>query len=121
MESADMGERGGAHRGERSLCRHRGCIRDGLNSMSNATETRTEYTPQTGDPECSHIVKTDGEESAAAKVLQARIDGTPLEALCGHRWIPSRDPKQLPLCTKCKDIYDTYRMFNDGLNETPND
>ena len=89
--------------------------------MSNATETVTEYTPQTGDPECSHIVKTDGDESAAAKVLEARINGTPLEALCGHRWVPSRDPKQLPLCTKCKDIYDTYRMFNDGLNETPND
>jgi hypothetical protein len=76
---------------------------------------------QTGDPECSHIVKTNGDESAAAKVLQARIEGTPLEALCGHRWIPSRDPKQLPLCAKCKDIYDTYRAFNDGLHETPGD
>jgi len=78
-------------------------------------------TPQTGDPECAHIVKTNGDESAAAKVLQARIEGTPLEALCGHRWIPSRDPKQLPLCAKCKDIYDTYRAFNDGLNETPSE
>ena len=37
---------------------------------SGAVETRREQTPQTGDPECSHIVKTDGEESAAAKVLQ---------------------------------------------------
>jgi hypothetical protein len=27
----------------------------------------------------------------------------------------------LPLCGKCKDIYDTYRVFNDGLNETPGD
>jgi len=25
----------------------------------------------------------------------------------------------LPLCDKCKDIYETYRMFNDGLNEKP--
>lgn len=86
-----------------------------------ATETLLDRTPQTGEPECAHIVKTDGDESAAAKVLQARIDGTPIEALCGHRWIPSRDPKQLPLCGKCKDIYDTYRVFNDGLNETPSD
>ena len=84
-----------------------------------STDTRRAITPQTGEPECAHIVKTTGDESAAAKVLQARIDGTPLEALCGHRWIPSRDPKQLPLCTKCKDIYDTYRAFNDGLHETP--
>ena len=116
-----MGQCGGAGCGEYRLrCRSRG-IRDRLNSVSNATETVTEYTPQIGDPECSHIVKTDGDEAAAAKVLEARINGTPLEALCGHRWVPSRDPKQLPLCTKCKDIYDTYRMFNDGLNETPND
>jgi len=85
------------------------------------TDTRREHVPQTGEPECAHIVKTTGDESAAAKVLQARIEGTPLEALCGHRWIPSRDPKQLPLCAKCKDIYDTYRAFNDGLHETPSD
>ena len=85
------------------------------------TRPDTERIPQTGDPECAHIVKTNGDESAAAKVLQARIEGTPLEALCGHRWVPSRDPKQLPLCAKCKDIYDTYRAFNEGLNETPSD
>jgi hypothetical protein len=88
---------------------------------ADAVETRREHVPQTGEPECAHIVKTDGDESAAAKVLQARIEGTPLEALCGHRWVPSRDPKQLPLCAKCKDIYDTYRAFNDGLNESPSE
>jgi len=88
---------------------------------ADAVETRRELVPQTGEPECAHIVKTDGDESAAAKVLQARIEGTPLEALCGHRWVPSRDPKQLPLCAKCKDIYDTYRAFNDGLNESPSE
>ena len=88
---------------------------------AGTVETRREQTPQTGEPECSHIVKTDSDDSAAAKVLRARIEGTPLEALCGHRWIPSRDPKQLPLCAKCKDIYDTYRAFNDGLHETPSE
>jgi len=88
---------------------------------AGAVETRSEHVPQTGEPECAHIVKTDGDESAAAKVLQARIEGTPVEALCGHRWVPSRDPKQLPLCAKCKDIYDTYRAFNDGLNESPSE
>jgi hypothetical protein len=84
-----------------------------------STRPDTDRKLQTGDPECSHIVKTDGDESAAAKVLQARIEGTPLEALCGHRWIPSRDPKQLPLCAKCKDIYDTYRIGNPHLQSLP--
>ena len=56
---------------------------------------------------------------AAAKVLQARVEGTPLEALCGHVWVPSRDPKQLPVCQKCKDVYGMYQGFNDGLDDTP--
>ena len=78
-----------------------------------------DITPQTGEPVVAHIVKTEPGENAAAKVLEARINGTPLEALCGHVWVPSRDPKQVPMCQKCKDIYDTYRMFNDGLGDTP--
>lgn len=74
------------------------------------------------DPgDCAHIVKTEPGENAAAKVLEARIYGTPLEALCGHVWVPSRDPRQLPVCPKCKEVYEMYRMANDGLNETPGD
>ncbi len=74
---------------------------------------------QTGEPLSAHIVKVDKGESAAAKVLEARIYGTPLEALCGFVWIPQRDPKQLPLCQKCKEIYEMYRMIDDRLGETP--
>lgn len=81
----------------------------------------TEHELQTGEPQVAHIVKTDPGESAQAKVLEARIYGTPLEALCGHVWVPSRDPKQLPMCQKCKEVYDVYRMFNDGLGDTPKD
>jgi Protein of unknown function (DUF3039) len=77
--------------------------------------------PQTGEPVVAHIVKTEPGESAAAKVLEARIYGTPIEALCGHVWVPSRDPKQLPMCQKCKEVYDVYRMFNNGLGDTPSD
>lgn len=80
-----------------------------------------EYVPETDEPIVAHIVKTKPSEDAAAKVLEARIYGTPLEALCGHVWIPSRDPKQVPMCQACKEIYETYRMFNENLNETPNE
>jgi len=74
-----------------------------------------------GKPTCAHIVKTDPGESAAAKVLEARIYGTPIEALCGHVWVPSRDPKQLPVCEACKSIYGMYQSFNGDLPETPKD
>lgn len=84
-----------------------------------AVDTRESIDTRTGEPSVAHIVKTDGDESAAAAVLRARIEGTPVEALCGHRWIPSRDPDRLPMCQACREIYEAYRAFNDGLNETP--
>ncbi len=82
-------------------------------------DTREET--ETGDPTAAHIVKVKRGENAAAVVLEARINGTPVEALCGYVWVPSRDPKQLPICEECKSIYAMYRAFNDGLNETPSD
>jgi hypothetical protein len=84
-----------------------------------ATTTVTEERTETEDGPVAHIVKTAPGEDAAAKVLEARIEGTPLEALCGHVWVPSRDPKRLPMCQKCRDIYEMYRGFNDDLGETP--
>ena len=61
-------------------------------AAGRSTHPETEQVPQTGEPTAAHIVKTEPGEIAAAKVLEARIYGTPLEALCGHVWVPSRDP-----------------------------
>ncbi len=74
---------------------------------------------ETGEPTAAHIVKVPRGQNAAAVVLEARINGTPVEALCGFVWVPSRDPKQLPMCEECKSIYAMYRSFNDNLGEQP--
>jgi hypothetical protein len=92
-----------------------------LTVLPARTEPLLDQELETAEPVVAHIVKTEPGESAAAKVMEARIYGTPLEALCGHVWVPSRDPKQVPMCQNCKEIYDTYRAFNDGLNESPNE
>lgn len=92
-----------------------------LTVLPARTEPLLDQELETAEPIVAHIVKTEPGESAAAKVMEARIYGTPLEALCGHVWVPSRDPKQVPICQNCKEIYDTYRAFNDGLNESPNE
>ena len=92
-----------------------------LETMPATVVPETEITPETEEPTSTHIVKVEPGESAAAKVLQARIEGTPLEALCGFIWVPSRDPKQLPVCQQCKEIYDMFKIFNDGLRDTPNE
>jgi hypothetical protein len=92
-----------------------------LTTRTVETIPDTDHVLETAEPASAHIVKTEPGESAAAKVLEARIYGTALEALCGHVWVPSRDPKQLPLCEQCKSIYDMYKAFNDGLNDQPNE
>lgn len=86
---------------------------------ATSTITLTDEQRRTEDGPVAHIVRTEPGEDAAAKVLAARIEGTPIEALCGHVWVPARDPLKLPVCQRCKDIYGMYREFNDGLNETP--
>jgi hypothetical protein len=90
-----------------------------VQTMPGKTVPDLQEVLQTGEPVMAHIVKVEPGESAAAKVLEARIYGTQVEALCGYVWVPSRDPKQLPLCQKCKEVYDMYKAFNDGLHETP--
>jgi len=40
------------------------------------------------------------------KIVEASVMGTPITALCGKVWVPSRDPSRFPVCPECKDIYD---------------
>jgi len=83
-------------------------------------DERTDECTQTGPPKVAHIVRVEPGESAVAKVTEARIYGYAVEALCGERFVPQQDPKKLPLCGICKEIYDLYRSLGDGgLNETP--
>ena len=84
-------------------------------------DSETDEVTETGEPISAHIVKTKRGQNAAAVVLEARVMGTPIEALCGFVWVPSRDPKQLPVCEKCKGVYEMYKAFNDGLRDTPED
>ena len=89
-------------------------------AIQRRTETLTDEEARTGPPRAAHIVKTEPGESAVAKVTEARIYGYPVEALCGERFVPQQDPKRLPLCDTCKEIYELYRTMSDGrLDETP--
>ena len=48
----------------------------------------------------SHYVPKD-------KLMAALVEGTPVIALCGKVWVPSRDPKRFPVCPTCKEIWET--------------
>lgn len=57
--------------------------------------------------DAAHIVREPEDESttAHALVLEARVFSFEVEALCGWKWIPQRDPKHLPVCEECLALY----------------
>jgi Protein of unknown function (DUF3039) len=40
------------------------------------------------------------------KITEAMVTGTPVVALCGKVWVPTRDPKKYPVCPECKRLFD---------------
>lgn len=42
----------------------------------------------------------------SASVTEGYVLGTPVQALCGELFVPSRDPKKFPICPPCKEIMD---------------
>jgi hypothetical protein len=58
--------------------------------------------PDTGDGDTfTHVVRGLPGQDASAVVTAAYANGTVLVALCGYRWIPSRDPRKHPVCQAC--------------------
>ena len=65
------------------------------------TEEHVDYRMDEGDHErFAHYVRRD-------KQMESMVEGTPLVALCGKVWVPSRDPKRFPVCPECKESYDS--------------
>ena len=60
-----------------------------------------------GHDRFSHYVKKE-------KIVESAVSGKALKALCGKKWIPSRDPEKYPICPTCKEIYA-------GLKSAPED
>lgn len=64
-------------------------------------EERVDYRLDEGDHErFSHYVPRD-------KLMEAMVEGTPVRALCGKLWVPSRDPQRFPVCPQCKEIHES--------------
>lgn len=64
------------------------------------TKERAEPQYQDGDHErFSHYVPKD-------KLTEAMVMGTPVIALCGKVWVPSRNPERFPVCPMCKEIWE---------------
>jgi hypothetical protein len=75
-------------------------------SRGTSVLERPELSPTDGDGELrTHIIRRpDDRQSAEAWVTEARIMGFEVEAICGFRWVPARDPERYPVCEACKDL-----------------
>ncbi len=49
-----------------------------------------------------------------AKLTEAMVMGTPVVALCGKVWVPSRNPDKFPVCPDCKEIWESFQDKNKG-------
>lgn len=66
-------------------------------------ETSVIATPRLQEPgdheRLSHYVPVEQLEAAI-------FTGTPTEALCGKRWLPTRDPQSFPVCPECREKWE---------------
>ena len=85
-----------------------GAVTTKLSPGSQTVEdTRTKPRTDDGDHErFSHYVPKD-------KLTDAMVNGTPVIALCGKVWVPSRDPERYPVCPECKKIWENLKRGGD--------
>ena len=73
-------------------------------------DERTDLRVDAGDHErFSHYVPKN-------KLTEAMVMGTPVVALCGKVWVPSRNPDKFPVCPECKEIWHSMRGDGGGGN-----
>jgi hypothetical protein len=70
------------------------------------TDQRVQPTDDGDHERFSHFVPKD-------KLMDAMVNGTPVIALCGKVWVPSRDPERFPVCPECKEIWESMKKGDD--------
>lgn len=74
------------------------------------TDTITTPTTTPTDETVTNPVSDDGDHDRFSHyankrdVTRAAVEGTPVVAICGKVWVPSRDPLKYPICKTCADI-----------------
>jgi hypothetical protein len=71
----------------------------GVGGTDTLEEERLSPTDEGDHERFSHYVRKE-------KITEAMVSGKPVRALCGKKWVPSRDPEKFPICPTCKEIYD---------------
>lgn len=70
--------------------------------MATETLERPAPTDVDDDQRLTHIVTNEAWELGY-------LYGQEVEALCGYRWVPSRDPERYPVCQPCVEVAEQIR------------
>jgi Protein of unknown function (DUF3039) len=75
----------------------------GFSTETAVQEDRRTTPTDEGDHErFSHYVEKD-------KLTEAMVMGSPVVALCGKVWVPSRAPEKFPVCPECKEVWESLK------------
>lgn len=71
--------------------------------------TEDQVTTSSDKPESAHYVKSPNDnETNHAYVMRARMEGFPVQALCGWTWVPKKMATGLPVCQECREIFESW-------------
>ena len=77
-----------------------------------ATMTDVETSPTTTKPDTDRLLDEGGDHDRFAhyvrknKIVSSAVEGSAVIALCGKKWVPSRNPDRFPVCPECKEIFE---------------
>ena len=74
------------------------CHNAGVSDTVTQEQTKPRISDGEGDHDrFAHYVRK-------ADIVRSNVEGVPVVALCGKKWIPNRDPSRYPVCPTCKEI-----------------
>ena len=82
-------------------------------ATSADTDTLTKPVEQEDDgghDRFAHYIKKE-------KIVESAVTGKKVRALCGKKWVPSRDPQKYPICPICKEIFEGLRSGPEDSDE----
>ena len=94
-------------------------MRDAPSTMSDTQlapaatpTTTTSPTPVLDDEDDDRLAHIGRKEDVA----RAYVTGETIIALCGHQFVPTRDPDRYPVCPRCKAVLEQIRAARGGAN-----
>lgn len=86
-------------------------------SVRTSPHLDSDTDPVTGEPRLAHLVAPRDGVPGHGRVLEARIHGLPVQAMCGAVLVPSHDPRRCRTCPRCLELFRASTGAEDGWQD----